>query len=152
TASSKRNAPAESQAAVVISSSSRALALKPDARVEKGQRDVRDQHPNDRQQSQEHEKRAGELHVLTLKSPYEQRSRRLERQHDGNDLRAGYDLWQDTADAADEEIERGAERIFHQGFERVKAFGFGGYRVLLLQLIEQIRPDLADHAGRPRRA
>ncbi len=54
---------------------------------------------------------------------------------------------QERADIRDEGVERHPQRILHQGTERRHALGARRRHILLLQLVEQIGAQAADHPG-----
>ena len=60
---------------------------KPDARIEHGQRQVGQKHADHGQHRQEHQERAGEIHVLALQRVQQHRAGGRQRQHDRDDRR-----------------------------------------------------------------
>ena len=49
----------------------------------------------------------------------------------------------------DERVERHAQRVFEQHLQRVQALGARGHDILLLQFVEQVGAQPADHAAVP---
>ncbi len=104
------------------------------------------------EEGQEHQEGTCEIHILALKSLDEHGPGRLQRKHDRNDFRARDDRRQDRPDIGNEEVERHAQRVFHERAKWVKALGAGGHDILFLHLVEQVGAKPPDHAGRPRRS
>ena len=76
------------------------------------------------------------------------RPRGRQREHHRHDGRAGDDLGQQVADIRDEGVEGHPQRIFDQHLEGVQPLGAGRDDILLVQLIEQVGAQPADHGRR----
>ena len=80
-------------------------SFQPDARVGEREQDVADQRADQGQRADQQHEGAGEIHVLAHQRLQQQRARRRQAQHDGDDDRAGDQVRQQPGDGRDEGIQ-----------------------------------------------